>query len=58
MNKVFKVIWSQSLGTWVAVSELTKSASKEKSSRALRRAASVAALGLGASLSGGWHRGL
>ncbi|MBP6345838.1 MAG: hypothetical protein KA346_08005, partial [Neisseriaceae bacterium] len=31
MNKVFKIVWSQALKTWVVASELTKSKSKSKS---------------------------
>ncbi|MBP6115361.1 MAG: hypothetical protein KA498_01845, partial [Neisseriaceae bacterium] len=32
MNKVFKIVWSQALKTWVVASELTKSKTKSKSS--------------------------
>ncbi|BFU64116.1 ESPR-type extended signal peptide-containing protein [Rodentibacter abscessus] len=32
MNKIFKVIWNHSLGTWVAVSELAKGYAKSSSS--------------------------
>lgn len=31
MNKIYKVVWNTALGTWVAVSELTKSKGKSKS---------------------------
>ena len=34
MNKVYRVIWNESLGAWVAVSELAKSQGKTKSVKA------------------------
>ncbi len=33
MNKIYKVIWNATLGTWVAVSELAKGKAKSKSSK-------------------------
>ncbi|WHP06971.1 ESPR-type extended signal peptide-containing protein [Acinetobacter corruptisaponis] len=31
MNKVYKVVWNASIGTWVATSEIAKSKTKTKS---------------------------
>ena len=33
MNKIYKVIWNVTLGTWVAVSELAKGKTKSKTSK-------------------------
>ena len=44
MNKVFRVIWSESQGAWVAVSEVVKSHSKRSRKAAL--ALALAAGGL------------
>ncbi|MEB5477941.1 ESPR-type extended signal peptide-containing protein [Acinetobacter pollinis] len=30
MNKIYKIVWNASLGTWIAVSELAKSKTKTK----------------------------
>jgi autotransporter adhesin len=48
MNQSFRVIFQAASGTYVAVSELTKSKGKTKSSRALRHAAVATMLALGA----------
>ena len=50
MNQSFRVIFQAATGTFVAVSELTKSNSKTKSSRALRRAAVAGVLVFGAGI--------
>ena len=41
MNKIYKVIWSVTLGTWVAVSELAKGKTKSKTSKSKSLAPSV-----------------
>lgn len=51
MNQSFRVIFQAATGTFVAVSELTKSNGKTKSSRALRHAAVAGVLALSAASS-------
>jgi len=41
MNKVYKVIWNATLGTWVAVSELAKGYTKSKSGKIHKITASM-----------------
>ena len=41
MNKIYKVIWNVTLGTWVAVSELAKGKTKSKTSKSKSLAPSV-----------------
>ena len=43
MNKVYRVIWNESLGAWVAVSEITKSKGK-KSNKAIKSGVLVSSL--------------
>lgn len=42
MNKIYKVIWSATLGTWVAVSELAKGKTKSSKITGIVGAATVA----------------
>ena len=42
MNKVYKVIWNATLGTWVAVSELAKGKTKSSKVTGIVGAATVA----------------
>lgn len=51
MNQSFRVIFQAASGAYVAVSELTKSKGKTKSSRAVRHAVAAAVLALGAGAS-------
>lgn len=52
MNKVFKVVWSESTGTWVAVSEIVKAHGKTKSNtNAVAKTASLVVMSIGAALS-------
>ena len=44
MNKVFRVIWSEAQGAWVAVSETTKSHSKRSRKHALALALTAGSL--------------
>ena len=44
MNKVFRVIWSEAHGAWVAVSEMTKSHSKRSRKSALALALTAGSL--------------
>lgn len=44
MNKVFRVIWSEAQGAWVAVSETTKSHSKRSRKSALALALTAGSL--------------
>ena len=41
MNKIYKVIWNATLGTWVAVSELAKGKTKSSKVTAIVGAATV-----------------
>ena len=50
MNKVYRVIWNESLGAWVAVSELGKSKTKSSKTRTI---GSVIAAGLMLTFSAG-----
>lgn len=47
MNRAYRSIWNESLGTWVAVSELASARGKPKKSKVVQ-AAAVAVLALGA----------
>jgi len=53
LNKIFRTIWSEALGAWVAVSELTKTKGKRSSSSLIRSIRPVsAALDAAAELGG------
>lgn len=41
MNKIYKVIWNATLGTWVAVSELAKGKTKSSKITSIVGAATV-----------------
>lgn len=46
MNRIFKVVWNQALGTWMAVSELGNKNRKTKSSRTQKATLLAGALGM------------
>ena len=46
MNRIFKVVWNQALGTWMAVSELGNKNRKTKSSRTQKATLLAGALGV------------
>ena len=46
MNRIFKVVWNQALGTWMAVSELGNKNRKTKSSRTQKATLLAGALGI------------
>lgn len=46
MNRTFKVVWNQALGTWMAVSELGNKNRKTKSSRTQKATLLAGALGI------------
>lgn len=46
MNRIFKVVWNQALGTWMAVSELGNKNRKAKSSRTQKATLLAGALGI------------
>ena len=46
MNRIFKVVWNQALGTWMAVSELGNTNRKTKSSRTQKTTLLAGALGI------------
>ena len=50
MNKIFKAVWNESSGTWVAASETSRSKTKRKSSRG--KLAIVCAIVAGGAVSG------
>ncbi|MFW1994370.1 ESPR domain-containing protein [Acinetobacter guillouiae] len=33
MNKVYKIVWNESLGTWCAISEVSKTRGKRSSAK-------------------------
>lgn len=42
MNKNYRVVWNQALGTWVVTSELAKSKTKTSKTKSIVMAAAVA----------------
>ncbi|MCL2760659.1 MAG: hypothetical protein FWD70_03315, partial [Desulfuromonadales bacterium] len=51
MNKIFKTVWSEASGTWVAVAEITKAYKTGRSRKRKLVAAAVLAAALGLSFS-------
>ncbi|MDZ4203159.1 MAG: ESPR-type extended signal peptide-containing protein, partial [Gallionella sp.] len=52
LNHIFRTIWSETLGTWIAVSELTKSHGKRSASERVR---SIGAFFSGGLVGGNWQ---